>query len=147
MQANHINDIYADDFPIISVRQPWAWLIMHGGKDIENRDWTTKVRGRVYIHASKGITKAEWYGAWQWVKQNIPTAFEKGMAEIKAGAIERGGIIGSVEIVDCVSKSDSPWFMGEYGFVLRDPKPLPFHLYPGQLKFFKLKGMQCQSTK
>lgn len=31
----------------LSIRQPWAWHILHSGKDIENRDWPTKFRGRV----------------------------------------------------------------------------------------------------
>ena len=55
-------------------------------------------------------------------------------ADIKT--IERGGIIGSVEIVDCVSVSNSRWYMGEWGFVLRDPQPLPFTPWKGQLSFF-----------
>ena len=38
----------------LSIRQPWAWLILRAGKDVENRDWSTKVRGRVLIHASVG---------------------------------------------------------------------------------------------
>lgn len=25
----------------LSIRQPWAWAILHAGKDIENRDWHT----------------------------------------------------------------------------------------------------------
>ena len=50
--------------------------------------------------------------------------------------IERGGIIGSVEIVDCVTESESPWFFGRYGYVLRDPRPLPFAPWRGQLGFF-----------
>ena len=44
----------------ISIRQPWASLIIHHGKDIENRDWGTNVRGRVLIHAAKGCTREEW---------------------------------------------------------------------------------------
>lgn len=31
--------------PAISIRQPWAWLILNAGKDIENRDWPTNFRG------------------------------------------------------------------------------------------------------
>jgi hypothetical protein len=31
-----------------------------------------------------------------------------------------GGIIGSAEIVDCVASSNSPWFYGKYGFVIRN---------------------------
>ena len=109
---------------------------MNGGKDIENRNWQTNVRGRVLIHAAKGVTKDEWRAAWDWVKAVDPEAFAKGAREIQAGTIERGGIIGSVEIADCVRRSDSPWFQGAYGFVLRDPQPLPFYPCRGQLGFF-----------
>ena len=45
----------------LSIRQPWAHLILHGGKDIENRDWRTSVRGRVLVHASKGMTRDDAY--------------------------------------------------------------------------------------
>jgi len=40
----------------LSLTQPMAWAIFHG-KDVENRRWSTKFRGRVYIHASKGFDK------------------------------------------------------------------------------------------
>jgi hypothetical protein len=48
-----------------------------------------------------------------------------------------GCIVGSVEIVDCVRRHPSAFFVGKYGFVLRDPvilaKPVPFK---GALGFF-----------
>lgn len=124
----------------LSIRQPWAWLIINGGKNVENRDWPTKVRGRVLVHASKGCTKAEWRDAWEFVKKIDPYVWGKGKREIQPGTIERGGIIGSVEIVDCVEQSESPWFFGRYGFVLRDPKPIPFQSCNGKLGFFKVHG-------
>ncbi len=37
----------------LSVRQPWASLIIRGTKDVENRTWDTDYRGRLAIHASK----------------------------------------------------------------------------------------------
>lgn len=37
----------------LTVKQPWAGLIIAGGKDIENRTWRTSYRGRVLIHAAK----------------------------------------------------------------------------------------------
>ena len=40
----------------LSIRQPWAWLIVNGHKDIENRSWPTRFRGPVLIHAAKGMT-------------------------------------------------------------------------------------------
>ena len=36
----------------ITIKQPWAYLIAAGIKDIENRTWPTKFRGRVLVHAA-----------------------------------------------------------------------------------------------
>lgn len=43
----------------LSIRQPWASLIMKAGKSIENRSWPTKVRGRILVHAAKGMAHDE----------------------------------------------------------------------------------------
>ncbi len=119
----------------LSIRQPWAWLILNAGKDIENRVWGTSVRGRILIHAAKGMTKEEWSDAWEFALGSgaSPMAIAAG---ITSKTIERGGIVGSVEIVDCVTHSNSRWFNGPYGFVLRDPRPLPFLPMRGMLGFF-----------
>ena len=127
----------------LSIRQPWAWLIMEGGKDIENRDWPTQVRGRVLIHASKQMTREEYDSGINYAKGARNELRGRGitLAPITSPGrdhLSRGGIIGSVEIVDCVSDSTSPWFMGRFGFVLRDPRPMPFMPYKGQLGFFKV---------
>ncbi|MBT9516740.1 MAG: ASCH domain-containing protein [Methyloversatilis discipulorum] len=119
----------------LSIRQPWAWLILHGGKDIENRSWQTKFRGRVLIHASKGMTMAEWGAAWDFA-QGSGASPKAVLAGITANTIKRGGIVGSVEIADCVADSDSPWFVGPFGFVLRDPQPMEFIPMNGRLGFF-----------
>jgi len=114
----------------LSIRQPWAHLIVHGGKDIENRTWITKLRGRFLVHASKGMTRQEHEFVCSFCAQRgltMPPAFEH---------LERGGIVGSVEIVDCVTTSQSPWYMGNVGFVLANPAPLPFLRCNGQLGFF-----------
>jgi len=114
----------------ISIRQPWAWLILNAGKDIENRTWSTNIRGRVLIHAAKGMTLQEHEDAseFAWRARKILTAHPQ--------ALDRGGIVGSVEIIDCVSHSDSPWFVGPYGFVLARPEILPFRSFKGVLGFF-----------
>ncbi len=123
----------------LSIRQPWAWAILHAGKDIENRDWPTKVRGRVLIHASKGMTQDEWADGFETCR----AASHLGKQEVNRlfpghKQLDRGGIVGEVEIVDCVTASASPWFFGRYGFVLRNPKPLPFVPYKGRLGFFEV---------
>lgn len=52
----------ADDLRILTVRQPWAWAIIHGGKDVENRVRSLgPYRGVVAIHA--GLTD-DWDGHW-----------------------------------------------------------------------------------
>ena len=114
----------------LSIRQPWAWLILHGGKDIENRDWRTNVRGRVLIHASKGMTRDEYAGGYETCQEIA------GLTLPRLERLERGGIVGAADIVDCVNRSDSPWFFGTFGFVLRNVRPLPFTPYKGALGFF-----------
>jgi hypothetical protein len=86
----------------------------------------------VLVHASKGMTEAEY-------EFGVDSAIACG-ANLRAMPdwkdMPRGGIVGSVEIIDCVRESASPWFMGEFGFVLRDPQPLPFRPFRGALGFF-----------
>ncbi|MDF0733587.1 ASCH domain-containing protein [Pseudomonas entomophila] len=113
----------------LSIKQPWAWLIVHGGKDVENRTWHTKLRGRFLVHASQGMT-------WDYYRWAAGFARQAGVDVPTFNELERGGIIGSVELVDSVDHSDSPWYMGDKAFVLRDPKPLPFTPLKGQLQFF-----------
>jgi hypothetical protein len=40
----------------LTVRQLWAWAIIHAGKDIENRSWTNKhATGTIAVHAGSGL--------------------------------------------------------------------------------------------
>jgi|GEM_PF-540104 len=126
-------------FPVkaLSIRQPWAWAIIYGGKDIENRTWQA-VRhgldesGRFAVHASKGMTKDEYESTARFMKS-------LGVDCPPAADLIRGGIIGTVELVACVKESDSPWFFGPRGLVLRDPEPTEFVPCQGALGFFKWK--------
>lgn len=126
----------------LSIRQPWASLILKAGKDIENRSWSTKYRGRILVHASKGMTRDEHEDAIDFavaaMRANPGGTRKTTLRELgfEFDALLRGGIIGSVEIVDCVTATDSPWFVGTHGFVLRDPQPLPFTPWKGRLGFF-----------
>lgn len=115
----------------LSIRQPWAWLILHAGKDIENRTWRTGFRGKFLIHAAKGCTRTEWQEAQDFARQIRP-----GIAVPPIAVIDRGGIVGEAEIIGCMIKHPSPWFCGPYGFLLRNAKPLEFRPYTGSLGFF-----------
>ncbi|MDD2707543.1 MAG: ASCH domain-containing protein [Verrucomicrobiae bacterium] len=119
----------------LSIRQPWAWLIMSAGKDIENRNWLTKYRGPVLVHAAKGMTEDEYYEAVAFVAEEVdPSISIPNMEEL-----QRGGIVGKVDIVDCATSSPSRWFVGKYGFVLAEPHPLPFFPCRGALGFFNVE--------
>lgn len=119
----------------LSIKQPWAWLIIHKGKNIENRTWGTKFRGRFQVHASAGCTRKERAEAVEFALQR---GVIKDYSEVPPiDELKRGGIIGSVELVNVVTYSDSPWFAGPKGFVLRQPKPLPFVATKGRLGFFE----------
>lgn len=115
----------------LSIRQPWAWCILYAGKDVENRTWYTDVRGRILIHASGGMTRREWEEAKLLAHRIHPNSMFPTMA-----MLSRGGIVGEVEIVDCVSQSKSPWFFGPWGFMLKNPKPRQFIPWTGRLGFF-----------
>ena len=112
---------------VISVRQPWAWLIVNGFKDVENRTWLTNYRGKIFIHAAQKFDKA----GYEWVVEHFniqlpaPTKFE------------RGGIVGEAELVDCVTVHESPWFSGPKGFVLSEAHPIPFKELTGRLGIFQ----------
>jgi hypothetical protein len=93
---------------VLTVKNPWAFLIIHYGKDIENRSRKTNYRGRIAIHASKQSDK----GAYLWTAQN--PVLKKAFQEIRERRDEieklNGHIIGSVEIYNCAP----PGFAREY---------------------------------
>lgn len=110
----------------LSIQQPWAWLIAAGYKDIENRTWKHSFRGEFLIHTGKKWdTGARAPNGLSWPPEIL------GIPE------DVGGIIGVAEIVDCVTESDSKWFVGDYGFVIRNARQLPFMPMKGALGFFK----------
>jgi hypothetical protein len=100
---------------ILSIRQPWASLITHGLKDVENRTWSTKYRGLVLIHASQNEDKIS--------SDELQRRFGVNAPKLRP----TGGVIGVVDIVDCVDHHDSKWFDGDrFGFVLKNPRPFRF---------------------
>jgi len=122
----------------LTVKQPWASLIVRGGKDIENRDWRTHQRGIVAIHSSAKLEEREMQDACGLMRGFIYKFSER---LFRADRFPTGAILGTVELVDCVSSSDSPWFVGDFGFVLRNPvafpQPIPCR---GALLFWEVPG-------
>lgn len=121
----------------ISVRQPWAWAIVHAGKHLENRQWGSwnhhlkRQRGPICIHASSGMTRNEYEDARDFMERF-------GVACPEPADLVRGGIIGTAVIVDWVRTSHSFWFMGPGALSLRNMTPLPEPIpCPGALGFFR----------
>ena len=119
----------------LSIQQPWAHLIVRGLKPIENRTWTTDYRGPLLIHAGQKMSVAI---------EAIEQAF--GLT-IDRTLLHFGAIIGQVDLVDVIRKSDSPWFDGPYGFVLRNPRALRPIPWRGQLKLFDVFDVSIKKSQ
>ena len=130
----------------ISIRQPWAWAILHLRKNVENRTWSTNFRGPVLIHAGKLFRPDE-------IRENMLRCI--GLASLDViQALEAsftvehlkaqtGGIVGMVTIKDCVAESPSRWAEdGRFHWLLADAKPLPFFLCKGRLGLFPVEYPQ-----
>jgi hypothetical protein len=116
----------------ITVKPVWAWAIIYAGKNIENRSWPTHFRGPVAIHASKNMSRSEYEEA----KNLVPPRWRNKLPAYED--LPRGVIIGVVEIVDCVTESKSPWYLGDYGFVLKNRRPVKPIPCSGALSFWNL---------
>lgn len=93
----------------LTIKQPWAYLICAGIKDIENRTWATKYRGRVYIHASMD-NKINLYALTKEQYNDACDKFDWNTTTIKpVDKWDRSAIIGHVDIVDCVINHESIW--------------------------------------
>lgn len=89
----------------LSVKQPWAYLICTGIKDIENRTWRTNYRGRVYIHASAKSTNEPYM---IFTDEQID-AIDNIIMDVCESYDLTSAIIGHVDIVDCVVNHSSIW--------------------------------------
>lgn len=70
---------------VLSIREPWASIIINGYKEYEFRSWKTNYRGKILIHASKNIEK-----------ENVERFKELNLN------YKQGFIIGEAELVDCI---------------------------------------------
>lgn len=125
----------------LSIRQPWAWMIVAGGKNIENRRWNTNFRGEFYIHAAKGTSHEEYDDAVAFARDVNPFVCPPPFKHL-----ERGGIVGRARLVDVVAPCTEypcahPWHApGQFGFVLSDVQRCSFVALSGALGFFNVDG-------
>lgn len=92
----------ANEIRVLSIRQQWAGLIMSGQKIVENRSWSTKYRGRIFIHASR----------WEPIDRTWIEEHSKSPERARTFWNDRykpgttGLLLGSVELVDVVEVFD-----------------------------------------
>lgn len=108
----------------------WAWLVIHGPKDVENRTWVNKIiRGLIerrepfLVHTSRECTRKAYDEA---LKGRDDFAPELSVPE--RGELVCGAIIGSVlpvGIIEPVAKPTTTWHLpGQYGYRLQERRPL-----------------------
>ena len=123
----------------LGVRQPWAWVIIRAGKDIENRTWVTNYLGALAIHAGKTCTVGDWEdGVWlikQLAGKNPPPQ--------ESPRLGRGAVIGIVELVDRTPAAHADGWGGQnpsvFHWHLRNPRPCKPAVVRGSLGLFEVK--------
>jgi hypothetical protein len=96
----------------LSVRQPWAELILLGRKTIECRSRPTTIRGPVWLYASLGRYSVDDEAEW---------AEEYGL---DVAGLPRGVLVGTVEIFHCDDSDDGcEWHLGAARRLSRPIKP------------------------
>ncbi len=132
----------------LSVQQPWAWAILHAGKDIENRTWAPPrhiIGRRIWIHASKKrqpIEPSELLPSFT-LGELVVTGISGRLHLVpELRELPLGAILGSVRVVGTtrIAKGNR-WFSGPIGWVLTDPSPLARPVATrGSLGLWKVPG-------
>ena len=128
----------------LGVRQPWVELILRGAKTIEVRSQDTRVRGTIYLYASKKLAE-------------IPAARDAACRhELDCDSLPTGLLVGSVEIAEtrpAVARDESaacvPATMLKHHFAweLRNPqrflRPVPVRFLPYGVWFYPFRRRGC----
>lgn len=112
--------------------QPWATAVAFAGKDIENRSWRTHYRGPLAIHAGgsspddvlEDLLKAERGGPRRTLLHWIRRGRRRFDLPEDAEEVPRSCVVAIAMLADCVERSASPWFSGEFGWVLAGVVPV-----------------------
>jgi hypothetical protein len=96
----------------ITVRQPWAWAIVMGYKDVVNRRNRTERRGPLLIHAGRDFDPRGFQFLW-----------ELGLHKKLPDDLYLEGLIGEVRLTDCRRSYNSDWAKpGQWQWILSAPK-------------------------
>jgi len=93
-----------DNYPALTIKQPFATLVARGIKDVENRSWFTTYRGPFFVHAGRS-----------WVSEEMPVDLWLPSPDL----FTYGAILGTVNLTDVIRDSESPWAIkGQHHWLL-----------------------------
>jgi uncharacterized protein (UPF0264 family) len=141
-------DVMSGEYAL-SLKQPWATLLVHGRKTIEVRRWPTARRGRILIHAAR-------------VPDSRPEGWALLPPELSDAAQQMGGIVGAGDLSDCIEYRSvesfsadaahhlnaASWFSAPvlYGFRFTNLAPVPFRPCSGWMRFFPVDDAEQAVT-
>lgn len=160
---------FANKVPLwaITVHQPWAQLIAHGHKTIENRDWvppSSLMHAWIAIHAGKTYDLEGWKGAAQMArdagvvepfieKANVwfdkashmsPAAGNKAVKAALTTCVPYGSIVALARITNVIDEhhltdQTRPWFIGPFAWVLESVVHINPIACPGKQGFWRVE--------
>jgi hypothetical protein len=126
----------------LTIRQPWATLIVMGIKNIENRSWKTNYRGELLIHAGKAKDPyAMQAGERLCRKYGLPFPEELPLG-CYVGLVTLSGLVNmenrqvQSDITDLDMNNLRGYIYEDFGFVLTNPRSMPTIPANGRLGLF-----------
>jgi hypothetical protein len=127
---------------VLSLKQPWAALLVAGLKTIEIRRWSTAYRGPVLIHAAR-------------IDDDRPEGWAMLTPDFYPLSQRRQGILGQANLVECrfygsvelftaevdQHRNAPEWFepAGLYGLCFENMRTVPFVEMPGFVRLFEVE--------
>ena len=138
--SNNINCIHGLEFPVLTVHQPYALMLVKGVKKIEYRRWKLPqkyVGQRIFIHAGKDL-HCQWdkhYSDEEPFYQCRGEAIAKDLYQMILGSVVFGKSLGPFNGI----KYDAPYEMYEWPVYepIKLDKPLIYK--PGKQRIWKIK--------
>ena len=119
------NAVSNEKIRVVSIRQPWACLIVNGYKTTLNETSSTRYRGTFLIHAKKRAQS-----------KKARAFVERTFGVMPPEDLPRNGIVGVATLIDCVETHSSEWIVGPYDWVFKNARPLPFLPEPASVSIF-----------
>lgn len=150
----------ADRLPALTILQPWAHLIVHGAKRVENRSWAPTVRGLVVgdyfaLHAGMRVDLAHWACAYKMmpttepaplralVERVVHTTPAREARAIAGASMPLGAVVGVARLAgleDGAPLEGDPYWFGPWGWRLDEVTAIDPVPCKGALGVWPLRG-------